>query len=161
MKIINIFVASSAELKRERMELVDLMQDMNDLEGRNIKLKPVLWEYLDSSMRIERKEDEYLEKLRECEICIVMFWNTLGEYTLEELDSAVSYLKDNLILKHIYVLFKEPAADTMSDELNFFKKDFAIRYPRISYDVFGDASSLRQKITDFLKNVFPSNIVYI
>jgi len=29
MRQINIFIASSSELKRERMELVDLIQDLN------------------------------------------------------------------------------------------------------------------------------------
>ena len=87
----NVFIASSAELKTERLELVDLLMDLNDeWVKRGVKFKPVLWEYMDSSMQDGRKEDEYLAKLRTCEICIVMFWRMLGEYTVEELDVAVA-----------------------------------------------------------------------
>lgn len=120
MKTIKLFIASSAELTRERMELVDLMQDMNDdLEGRNIKLKPVLWEYMDSSMRAERKEDEYLAKLRESEICIVLFWQILGEYSVEELDVAVEEMRAGRCPNEVHVLLKEPAENASVELISF------------------------------------------
>lgn len=63
------------------MELVDLIQDLNDeLEDIHIKIRPILWEYIDSSMGEIRKEDKYLKRLKECDICLVLFWRTLGEY---------------------------------------------------------------------------------
>ena len=145
-----IFIASSSELKTERMELVDLMQDMNDeLEGRDIKLKPVLWEYMDSSMRAGRKEDEYLVKLRECEICIVLFWRTSGEYTVEELDVAVAEMQAGRLPKKVFILFKE-LADDISEELASFKKDIIENkslYP-ISYN---SLQLLRKHVEAFLK----------
>ena len=145
MKRINIFIASSAELKRERMELVDLMQDMNDdLEGRKIKLKPVLWEYMDSSMRAERKEDEYLVKLRECEICIVLFWQVLGEYTVEELDVAIKEMRAGRCPKEVHIFFKEPA-ENPSEELISFKENFYNKY-QLHPKTFNDISSLRKQV---------------
>ena len=150
MKRINIFIASSAELKRERMELVDLMQDLNDdLEGRNIKLKPVLWEYLDSSMRAERKEDEYLVKLRECEICIVLFWQILGEYTVEELDVAIKEMRLGGCPKEVHVLFKAPAPNA-SDELISFKENFYNKY-QLDLETFNDIISLRKQVEGILR----------
>ena len=149
MKTICILIASSAELKRERMELVDLMQDMNDdLDGRNIKLKPVLWEYMDSSMGEMRKEDEYLEKMRECEICIVLFWLTLGEYTVEELNVAVTEMYAGRLPQKVYVLFKEPA-DDISDELYLFKQDFPIRYGTYP-STFTNFQSLRETVKTYI-----------
>ena len=150
-----IFIASSSELKRERIELVDLMQDMNDdLEGRNIKLKPILWEYMDSSMRAERKEDEYLIKLRESEICIVLFWQILGEYTVEELDVAIGEMQAGKCPKEVHVLFKEPA-ENAAEELISFKKDFYNKYHFIPKS-FNNTDSLRKQIKDIL-GLFISN----
>ena len=150
MKRIDVFIASSAELKSERMELVDLMQDLNDeLETKGVNFKPVLWEYMDSSMRAGRKEDEYLVKLRECEICIVLFWRTLGEYTAEELNVAVTEMQAGRLPKKVYVLFKEPA-DDISEELASFKKDIIDNkslYP-ISYN---SIQLLRKHVEAFLK----------
>ena len=150
MKTFKIFVASSSELKRERMELVDLMQDMNDeFEEQNIKLKPVLWEYMDSSMRAERKEDEYLVKLRECEICIVLFWQILGEYTVEELDVAIKEMQSGGHPKEVHVFFKEPA-ENASEELISFKKDFYNKY-KLHSNTFYNAESLRERVEDILQ----------
>lgn len=151
MKRINIFIASSAELKRERMELVDLTHDMNDdLEGLNIKLKPVLWEYMDSSMRAERKEDEYLAKLRECEVCIVLFWKIRGEYSVEELDVATEEMRAGRCPKEVHVFFKEPA-ENASEELILFKKDFNNKY-RIQPTVFDNADTLRKHVESIIRN---------
>lgn len=151
MKTIYVFIASSAELKRERMELVDLMQDMNDyFEEQNIKLRPVLWEYMDSSMRAERKEDEYLVKLRGCEICIVLFWKIRGEYSVEELDVATEEMRAGRCPKEVHVFFKEPA-ENASEELILFKKDFNNKY-RIQPTVFDNADTLRKHVESIIRN---------
>lgn len=150
MKIVKVFIASSAELKQERMELVDLLQDLNDeMEERGTKFKPVLWEYMDSSMGEKRKEDEYLEKLRGCEICIVLIWRTLGEYTVEELDVAVAEMHAGRLPKQVYVLFKEPC-EGISNELVGFKKNFSVKYPHIPTLKFSDEKLLRTNITNLL-----------
>ena len=149
MKRIDVFIASSAELKSERMELVDLMQDLNDeLETKGVKFKPVLWEYMDSSMRAGRKEDEYLVKLRECEICIVLFWRTLGEYTVEELDVAVAEMQAGRYPKEVHVFFKEPA-ENASEELVSFKENLYDKY-HLNPETFTDISSLRKQVEGVL-----------
>lgn len=151
MNIIKVFIASSAELKRERLELVDLLADLDEeIEEQGIKLKPELWEYMDSSMGVKRKEDEYLEKLRDCEICIVLFWRTLGEYTVEELDVAVAEMHANRLPKKVYVLFKEPC-DNISFELAEFKGSFSQKYPHIPTFSFEDNNKFRNTITTIIK----------
>lgn len=149
MKTRKVFIASSSELKQERMELVDMIQDMNDeLETKNIKIKPVLWEYMDSSMRAERKEDEYLAKLRDCEICIVLFWQILGEYTVEELDVAMEEMRSGRFPKEVHVLFKAPAPNA-SEELISFKENFYGKY-QVNPETFNDISSLRKQVEGIL-----------
>ena len=146
-----IFVASSAELRDERMELVDLMLDLNDeLEGQATKLKPVLWEFMDSSMGTKRKEDEYLEKLRECEICLVLFWKTLGNYTVEELDEAVAEMNAGKLPKKVVALFKEPA-DGIKSDLDDFKRSFSHKYPSIPVKKFQNMKELRELATNIVK----------
>ena len=153
MKEILLFIASSSELKPERMEFADLMEDLNAdyLEEQDIKLIPVLWEYLDSSMGEKRKEDEYLEKLRESEICFVLFWRILGEYTVEELDVAVAEMLGGGLPKRVYVLFKEPCND-ISKELVDFKKKFSQKYPNVPVLSFQDVNTLRNHIKNILIN---------
>lgn len=151
MNNMKIFVASSAELKNERMELVDLMLDLNDeLEGQATKLKPVLWEFMDSSMGAKHKEEEYLDKLRECETCLVLFWKELGKYTVMELDDAVKEMNVGRLPKKVYAFFKEPAND-ITNELADFKDSFSQNYPSISVKIFKNAKELRELVTDFVK----------
>ncbi len=150
MEYKRIFIASSGELKQERMELVDLLQDLNDeVEEQGTKFKPVLWEYMDSSMGVQRKEDEYLEKLRDSEICLVLFWRTMGEYTVEELDVAEAEIQAGRLPKQVYVLFKEPC-DGISSELAEFKGSFSQKYQKIPLFSFNDAKSLRNKVSALL-----------
>ena len=152
MKTFKVFIASSAELQHERRELVDLLLDLNDeLEGQDIKFKPILWEYMDSSMRTGRKEDEYLEKLRECEKCLVLFWRTLGEYTEEEFNVAVAEMQAGRLPQQVHVLLKEPAKE-ISEELCLFKQKLSIKFPDIPVLIFEDARSLRKVVTTILQN---------
>ena len=138
-----VFIASSAELKHERGVLVDLLQDVNDeLEEQGIKFRAELWEFMDSSMRAGRKEDEYLERLRQCEICLVLFWRTLGEYTKEELDVAVEGMATGRFPKKVYVFYKMPD-DGMSQELLIFKQEFSMCYPNLQSYTFEDSKTLR------------------
>ena len=65
-------------MHNERLELVDLFADMctDDME-----YIPVKWEYMDSSVHQEHKQSEYMRRLQKSEICIVLFWRSLGKYT--------------------------------------------------------------------------------
>lgn len=152
MRNVNVFIASSSELKSERIELVDLMLDLNDeFEEVGIKITPVLWEYMDSSMRAERKEDEYLVKLRESEICIVLFWQILGEYTVEELDVAIEEMRAGRCPKKVHVFFKEPV-ENASEELASFRENCYNKY-RLYPETFNDNSSLRKQVEGILHTV--------
>lgn len=153
MRHVHIFIASSSELKQERCELVDLLADLNQdtFHQQDLSLRSEIWELWDSSMRSERKEDEYLKKLCICDICIVLFWQTLGEYTLEELNFAIEKMQAGQLPKAVYVLFKEPA-DEISRELVQFKIQFAESYSSIPHFEYKNNRDLRQLVTNILNN---------
>ena len=59
MKTINVFLASSEELRDERMMIADLFNELNDIFlPRGVYLKLVKWEKLDSSMGLKHKQEE-------------------------------------------------------------------------------------------------------
>ena len=146
----NIFIASSAELRTERLELVDLLLDLNnDTKNVGHQFKPVVWEFMDSSMQEGRKEDEYLVRLKECEICLVLFWKTLGEYTVEELDVAGKEMYAGRLPKKVLVLFKEPS-DGISPELLAFKDSYSKKYSDIPSRIFTDMKSLKDIVSRFI-----------
>ena len=150
MMIRKIFIASSAELRHERMELTDLLLDLNnEQESQGIQFKPVLWEFMNSSMQEGRKEDEYLDRLKECEICLVLFWKTLGEYTLEELEVAVAEKRAGRLPRQVLILLKEPS-DDITDELATFKDNYPRQNPDIPSCVFSDENSLRDTVSRFI-----------
>lgn len=153
MRHVHIFIASSSELKQDRFELVDLLADLNQdtFHQQNLSLRSEIWELWDSSMRSERKEDEYLKKLCICDICIVLFWHTLGEYTLEELNVAVKKMQDGQLPKSVYVFFREPT-DAISPELAQFMIRFTERYSSIPYFKYKKYRDLRQIVTSILHN---------
>lgn len=155
MRVVNIFIASSAELRKERDELTDLCLDLNpeSFYAKGIRLHAERWEYADSSMRTVRKEDEYLMRLRTCEISITMFWHTLGQYTIEELDVAEAEKNAGRIPKANYVFFKNPV-NSISSELAEFKAAFAERYPFVPVFTFDDYVSLRRQVADILYQTY-------
>ena len=141
MKIIKVFIASSEELHLERLEFTDMIQQLNKaLRPRGIEIEPVKWEYLDSSMSTDRKQTEYNNALKECELCLVMYWNRLGEYTIEELTTAWECHKAGNNPKKLYVYFKEPSEG--SQELLDFKASFTTRYGHF-YCKFENVDTLR------------------
>ena len=141
MKKIKIFLASSEELKEERLELAGLIGHINYvLEKSDVKLYLVKWEYLDASMSPIHKQEEYNKKLEECDICIVLFWTRFGKYTKTELDTAFSK-KGEGCLKKLYVAFKD-SVDNETPELAAFKSNFGEEYG-LPYSTFHDAHELK------------------
>ncbi len=142
-----IFIASSSEMRTERLEIIDLLVDLNDeYEHSGIKFEPVVWEFMDSSMRETRKEDDYLIEMVKCQICIVMFWRTLGEYTVEEFEVAIKEMQANRNIKAVYLLFKVPD-DGITTDLSIFKKMCHTSYQEITYS-FRCIAELRRLVSN-------------
>lgn len=145
MKTIKIFLASSSELSEERDKMSMLIECLNErFEPRGIHLKLVKWENLDSSMNRSRKQDEYNEELSKCDICMVLFWNIIGEYTKEELDIAYNNYSEGRRPYKIYVFFKE--SDVQSEDIIAFKRSIESTYGHF-YNTFTSSEKLQ---LDFL-----------
>lgn len=130
MKTIKVFIASSEELKPERLELIHMIQQLNRiLKPKDVEIEPVKWEYLDASMGPLHKQEEYNRELKKCEICLVLFWTRFGDYTKSELDTAYSELCAGRNPKKLYVYFKN--AEEISPELKAFKENFATTYGHV------------------------------
>lgn len=128
MKTIKVFIASSDELHLERLEFTDMIMQLNRVfKTRGFEIEPVKWEWHDASMNRERKQTEYNNALKQCELCLVLYWNKKGEYTEEELNTAYNELKSGNNPRKLYVYFKEPA-ENITDELRDFKTSFATQY---------------------------------
>ena len=121
MKKIKIFLASSEELKQERLELAGLIGHMNlILEPKDIHIYLVKWEYLDASMSELHKQEEYNRVLDKCDICLVLFWNRFGKYTKTEFDRALSRSQESDKKRmELLIYFKEGNED--NEELKAFK----------------------------------------
>lgn len=132
MNTLKIFLASSEELKYERLLIAELVTKLNYIwyeDGVSIRL--VKWEYLDSSMSIQHKQEDYNDELRQCDACIVLFWKKCGLYTKQEFDTACQLLNSDSNLVQLGVLFKE--CSEITDELQCFKDSIDISYSELCY----------------------------
>ncbi len=127
MKTIKVFIASSEELKEERLELLSVEKRINkNLEPHGVRVEIVEWEFLDSELSLTCKQDDYNKKLKTCDICCVICWQKFGKYTAEEFQIAHEVKASGGPLHKIYIFFKEPGEYT--DELKAFKKDIEEDY---------------------------------
>ena len=127
MKTIKVFIASSEELKMERLEFTDMIQQLNRiLRPRGVEIEPIKWEYLDASMGTLHKQEEYNQELKTCELCLVLYWTRFGDYTKSELDTAYLELCAGHNPKRLYIDFKE--TEEITPELKAFKESFVTEY---------------------------------
>lgn len=145
MEKIKIFLASSEELKRERLEIANLIGHMNlAMEDDNVRIYLVKWEYLDASMSVRHKQEEYNKVLEQCDICLVLFATKFGKYTESELKTAYErFCNEGNDIGKLAVFFKD--SETETDELNEFKSTFRDSYPKISAVRFESELSLKKE----------------
>ena len=127
MKTVKIFLASSEELKEERLQLADLVEHLNHtLEKQDVRVQLVKWEYLNSSMGPLHKQEEYNRELRDCEMCLVLYWTKFGMYIKTELDTAYNERCAGNNPRRLYVYFKD--GGELSQDLKDFRDSFIKNY---------------------------------
>lgn len=130
MSTIKIFLASSDELKPERLLIAELITKLNFIWAEyDISIRLVKWEYLDSSMGAQHKQEDYNDYLRQCDMCVVMYWTKFGMYTEIELETAYQLLNSDSCLKHMYVIFKD--GGNMTDGLKSFRNKYETEHPEL------------------------------
>lgn len=103
---IKIFLASSAELKDDRLAIENFIGRENKLlQKEDTFLHLDIWEDFIDSVSQTRLQDEYNKKIQEADIFIMLFFTKVGMYTSEEFDKALQQFKQtNKPL--IYTYFK-------------------------------------------------------
>ena len=147
-KKICIFIGSSiVEFKEERMELENFIHRLsNDFEDRyDTRVIPVVCEAFDPAMARTRKQDDYLESMRGCEMCFFLFYTRAGEYTIEEFREAYQTFLANGAPK-VYVYFKELGQDEkIEPSLTEFMAEVDKTYKHF-YNMFSHLDTVKLRI---------------
>ena len=147
-KKICIFIGSSiVEFKEERMELENFIHRLsNDFEDRyDTRVIPVVCEAFDPAMARTRKQDDYLESMRGCEMCFFLFYTRAGEYTIEEFREAYQTFLDKGAPK-VYVYFKELGQDEKIEaSLTEFMTEVDKTYKHF-YNMFSHLDTVKLRI---------------
>ncbi len=129
-KRIKIFIASSEELGDVRSEVSVMFEQLNRVfSRRNYSIEAVKWEDLPGYNSGERKQEEYNREIRDCDMCVVVFWQRFGEYTAEEYNVAEGELRSKRRLKAIELFFKRSEVETISEAMKQFRAEQAAKYP--------------------------------
>ena len=89
MTKIRIFLASSLDMREERLALGNYIRKLNDIYmERGVYFQLFMCEDEDLSMADTRKQDEYDRQVRDSQLCLVLFFNKAGQYTVEEFEAA-------------------------------------------------------------------------
>lgn len=118
MKIIKIFLASSIkEFKHERELLELFIRNVSDhFESKyQIKIRLILCENIDPAYTAERKQEEYNQIIRECEMVFFIFFTKLGEFTFEEFFVAKKQFEECGTPK-IYTYFKNLSSSEVMEQ---------------------------------------------
>lgn len=89
MRTIQLFLASSSELKadREQFELF-ISRRNNQSVPKQVYLKLIIWEDFLDAMSRTRLQDEYNQAIKACDIFVMLFCTKVGMYTEEEFNTA-------------------------------------------------------------------------
>lgn len=104
MKEIKVFLASSEELKYDRLAFSDLIRKLDNIyEKRGIRIKLFQWEDFDSAYNDKRKQDEYNEYVKQSDLFLALFRTKAGKFTVEEFELARDEHREKGLPKpHVY-----------------------------------------------------------
>ena len=108
MKEISIFLASSIDkFQRERRKFGVVVQRVNQVViRRGCYVKLIVCEYLSNEISIRRKQEDYNAQIPTSELFFLLAGETVGEYTLEELECAIKANEENQ-KPEIYIFLRE------------------------------------------------------
>lgn len=123
MKTIKIMIAASEEMHDEKVQFSNLIEHLNKvLELRGVELKRVKW-----NPETDGSIEDFKTKLKDCEMCLTLYWRDLAGNSEQELNTAYQELKVGKNPRNLYVFFKEPTED-LTKALKDFKTNFVTNY---------------------------------
>jgi hypothetical protein len=141
---INIFLASSEELKEERNNFQIFISQLNaSWSNQDIQFKLTIWEDFIDAMSKAGLQDNYNKAASSCDIFIMLFFTKVGKYTEQEFEAAFSQFQTNR-KPLIYTYFKEDYIftgqinDDIISMLEFKKKLKMLNHYFTTYTSFED-----------------------
>lgn len=117
MKRVQIFLASSEELRQDRDAFeIEISRRNSEWVDRGGFLEPVKWEDFLDAMSKTRLQDEYNKAIRGCDIFVMLFFTKVGIYTAEEFETAFKQFQATN-KPFIFTYFKDAPIDTGSLDL--------------------------------------------
>lgn len=123
-KTIKIFIASSDELVNDRNAFGNLVRRLDKIyEQKGIRIELFEWEDYDAAYNDRRKQDEYNDQVRACDMFLALFHIKAGKYTIEEFDVATEEFHRTGKTPKRYVYCRDLKSEEQeSIELQEFKK---------------------------------------
>lgn len=131
MKSVKIFLASSAELKADRIAFESFLFQKTILwkKEKDIFLELTSWENFLDAMSYTRLQDEYNKAIKSCDIFVMLFWTKVGMYTAEEFDIAWQHFQSNG-KPLVYTYFKSNSVDSVVEQS---VEDFRIKLKKLGH----------------------------
>jgi CHAT domain len=160
MRRIKIFLASSSELKDERVQFELLIGRENKrLVNQGVFLELVIWEDFRDHFSKDGLQVEYNRAVQECEIFVMLFFTKVGPYTRQEFEAARTAFMTNQ-RPRIFTYFKDAPMqigaireDDLLSLLEFRRwlselKHYPTVYPNIDWMLL----HFRRQLEDYLDN---------
>ena len=139
MQTIRIILSAAKSLQQEKLELADLVENLNhSLESRDANILMLVWDGAESGL------DSFKDKISNTDLCLTLYYDTFDESTQSELETAYQSLCEGKNPKKIYVYFKE--GETVPEQLKTFRDSFPTKYGHF-YCSFSNIDTLK---ADFL-----------
>lgn len=156
-KTYKIFLASSSELEEDREHFKNFLYSQTAvLQKKDIFVELDIWEDMGDAVSKTRKQDDYNEEIKECDIFIVLYWTKMGKYTNEEFDMALTQFRLTRKKPKIYIYEKTAAApgpvtDKDNQSLVMFKEKLRdIQHFPTQFDNHDELENLFRKNLDDL-----------
>ncbi|MEO5998267.1 MAG: hypothetical protein ABIN89_16080 [Chitinophagaceae bacterium] len=122
MKKINIFLASSNELKPERTNFeIEIYRKCKSWFNKGIFLQLDIWEDMSARMSLKGSQSEYNKFVKESDLFVFLAYSKVGMYTGEEFEHAFGEFNSTQ-KPFIYTYFKTPTDNmAVDDSLAVFK----------------------------------------
>ncbi|MDY6933377.1 MAG: COR domain-containing protein [Spirochaetota bacterium] len=159
IKKITIFLASSAELEKDRREFRIFISEPNKhLIKDNIFLELEIWEDFVDAMSKTRLQDEYNNAVRNSDIFVMLFFTKVGRFTLEEFETAFGQFKKTK-KPLIYTYFKNAPFNTgdlkEQDTQSIFAFQKKLKELGHYQTVYKNIDDLKLQFDEQLKKVLP------
>lgn len=109
MKVVKVFIGSSAELNEDKIRFDLYFSEKNKLYRKHyIDFDQRTWkDFVSTLTPTGRLQDRYNEYIAQCDIAIFLFHTKMGQYTLEELRKAQECFRHSGKKPRIFIYFKE------------------------------------------------------